>query len=72
MARAIRIEVDKKTGKVKWDFDGFVGEACFAEAEKLRRLLRERFGINVEVEEIVEKPEARISEVEEEKQVIGW
>lgn len=72
MTKAIRIVVDKKTGKVKWEFDGFVGESCFVEADRLKRLLRERFGVDVEVEEVVEKPEARVSEAEEEKQVVGW
>ena len=71
MAREIRIVIDKKTGKVKWDYSGFKGEECFREAEEIKRLLRERFGIDVEYEEVEKKPEAYITE-EEEIREVAW
>ena len=70
--RRIRITIDKKTGKVHWDYEGFVGDSCFEEAEKLKRLLKERFGIDVEYEQVERKPEAYITEEEQQAETVGW
>ena len=49
-------------GKIVFDFDGFRGDACFKEREKLLERLR-KYGLNLEVEYEEKKPEAYEKEV---------
>lgn len=70
MTRQIKIVIDTEKQKVYFDYEGFKGEACFKEAEKLKQLLREKYGINVEDEHVERKPEAFVTE--EEYTTTGW
>lgn len=53
--KSIKVEVDE-TGSVKVDFFGYVGDSCFQDEEKLRRVL-EQFGLTVQVQEQEAKKE---------------
>ena len=55
----IRIEIDKN-GNVTIDHYGFVGRTCFELDEKLYEILRKQ-GAKIEIKEVKEKPEARVS-----------
>ena len=56
--RVIKIEVDKD-GKVTIDHQGFTGDACFKEDEKLYRILKAQ-GAEIKIEEVKKKPEAAV------------
>ena len=45
-----------KDGKVMFDYDGFVGGACFREAERILKHLKE-LGVEVDIEQVIKKPE---------------
>ncbi len=54
--REIRITVNAD-GTTTTDFTGFVGPTCLAEAETLRQLLAQRFGITLAQTNFIAKPE---------------
>jgi len=53
--RLISVRIEK--GKVRFDFSGYRGELCVKEAEKLKRILAEKYGVNISQVEIHYKPE---------------
>jgi len=53
--KIISIEVDEE-GKVKVKYEGFIGEACFLEANKLYQKLK-KMGININIEKTVKTKE---------------
>lgn len=57
--RKVKAEIDK-SGKVRIEFIGFVGEECVEERERLRKIMLD-FGVMLETEEIVKKPAQQIS-----------
>jgi flagellar basal body P-ring protein FlgI len=73
MARKIKVIIDKKTGKVRIDYNGFIGDECFEEAGKLKEIL-ESLGVDVQEESIERKPSAYayVEEQTEEKASFGW
>lgn len=54
MKKKIKLIFDEK-GNLVADFDGFTGDDCFAEAEKLRQALK-KLGIEIEVTSMKRKP----------------
>lgn len=65
--QTVKVEVDNE-GKTKILYDGFAGEACFQEAQKLLAQLK-AFGVDVKVEEV--RRTADNSIVETKKQKVG-
>ena len=65
MTRVVRVLV-KKDGTIVLDFDGFRGQACFLEREKILDILAQKYGVRVDkklVEQV--KPEAFVEERQE-------
>jgi len=56
--KEVKIIIDKN-GKITIDFNGFVGDDCFKEREKLQKLLR-KYGLEIDIEHEERKPEAYI------------
>jgi len=54
--RKVEVRIDK-SGKAHFDFDGFQGDECFLEREKILELLS-KYGIQIRVEEEHKKAEA--------------
>jgi len=66
-----RIIIEVRDGKVKVDFQGFIGRTCFEEHDRLRRLL-EQLGIKYENVKIREKPEARLTVGEKHETTVNY
>ena len=64
MVRRIVLRVGAD-GRVEVDYQGFAGEECFAEAEKLKQVLKSR-GVEYEAEMV----EVKTAETEVERE--GW
>ena len=54
MGQSIEIKVDKR-GNITTDFTGFLGEACFDEADRLAKVLA-RLGLHVSAGAVRPKP----------------
>ena len=61
-----------KDGRIHWDFDGFIGDECFDAADAIKRLLKEKYGVDVDDEHVEVKPEAYAENRAEEKEWQGW
>ena len=71
MTRRIVLRI-RPDGKVVTDYQGFVGDECFAEAAKLKRRLAEK-GIRYEEEKVETKPEAyTAAEARADGRFTGW
>ena len=61
--KEIKIIIDKN-GKITIDFDGFRGDACFKEREKIVELLK-KYGLEIDIEHEERKPEAYVTTEQE-------
>ncbi len=73
--RGVEIRIEKG-GKVRIEWNGFIGDTCYLEADKLYELLKQR-GIDVNILEQVAKIEEEAKEeqafvMDEEREGIGW
>jgi hypothetical protein len=66
----VRVTVNPD-GTTKTDFSGFTGPTCLDEAAKLRQLLANRFGIQVEETNFVAKPELQQAQEQQQRQREG-
>ncbi len=55
----IEIVVNKE-GKLEVEFTGFPGELCYAEAERLEKILK-KFGVSVKATELIAKSPEQIA-----------
>ena len=62
MSKKITVVISNKTGKIVVDFEGFPGDDCFTEAQKLKEKLAE-LGIEID-SKILERKTPQIPEVE--------
>ncbi len=46
-----------KDGKVNYETQGFQGEACLLEAQRILQTMRDEFGVDIDVEAIQRTPE---------------
>ena len=69
--RIIKVYV-KKDGKVVFDFEGYKGKLCMEEAERLKKVLAEKYGLSIENIEIRYKPEYYQVVEGEQKEEVAW
>ena len=67
--KEMKIRIDKN-GRLHFDFNGYVGDECFQHREEIMKILRDRYGVDLEIEYEEKKPEAYVGETEVIKE--GW
>jgi hypothetical protein len=65
--KEVRIEIDRN-GRIKILYSGFIGDECFAEAQKLYMLLKSK-GVDVTIEQVTPTQEYYTTTIQQKTEV---